>query len=106
MATTGGRRDIELDPRFLVPPGIIDVRQENKEDSYYVYNIDPTEIAAPGDGPILETPQSPIPNAPSRYTIVSQTVRTGGDGRSVVDLLLEFPDDVGTYDIDVRFTPA
>lgn len=97
-------RYIELDPRFLVPPGVIDVRQENKEDSYNVYN--PDDVVLPGDGPVLEYSGSTIPSAPSRYTIVSQTVRTAADGRVVVDVLLDFPDNMGGVDIDVRVTPA
>lgn len=97
-------RDIELDPRFLVPPGVIDVRQENRDDSYNTYS--PEDVVLPGDGPVLEFSNSTVPSAPSTYTIVSQTVRTGSDGRAVVDVLLDFPDNMGGVDIDVRVTPA
>lgn len=102
MATSSRHREIELDPHFFVPPGMIDVRQENKENMEYVYSDNPEVIAE--EGPVLEFPNSPVPNAPSGYTIVSQTIRTGSDGRTVVDVLLEFPD-IGA-DIDVRVTPA
>lgn len=97
-------RDIELDPRFLVPPGVIDVRQENKDDSYQAYS--PEDVVLPGDGPVLEFSNSTVPRAPSRYTIVSQNVRNAADGRTVVDVLLDFPDNMGEVDIDVRVTPA
>lgn len=96
-------RDIELDPRFFVPPGVIDVRQENNENTDYIYAANP-EIIADG-GPVLERSDSPIPNAPSGYRIVSQKLRTAPDGRVVVDVELEFPN-IGVYGIDVRTTPA
>lgn len=99
------RRDIELDPRFLVPPAVIDVRQDNETNSYDVYD-NPQTVVEAVDGPILQFPNSPIPNAPSSYTIVSQTTRIGADGSTVVDVLLQFPDSVGVYDVDVRLTPA
>lgn len=102
-----GRRDIELDPRFLVPPGVIDVRQENREDWAPVYNDSSSDITVdPSDGPILEFPSSLTLNAPSTYKIVSQTIRTAADGRTVVDVLLEFPDNQGIFDIDVKVTPT
>jgi len=98
------RRDIELDPRFLVPPGVVDIRQENNENSYQVYeNSD--DVVDATDGPVLEFPNSPIPSAPTGYSIVSQTIRIGDDGTTRVDVLLELPDN-GAFDIDVRFTPA
>lgn len=99
------RRNLELDPRFLVPPAVIDVRQDNETNAYAVYSNAQTVVEAV-DGPILEFPNSSIPNAPSSYTIVSQTPRVGSDGSTVVDVLLEFPDSMGVYDIDVRLTPA
>lgn len=99
------RKNVELDPRFLVPPAVIDVRQDNETNAYNAYS-DPHIIVDPSNGPILEFPNSDIPNAPSSYTIVSQTPRIGSDGNTVVDVLLEFPDDMGVFDVDVRLTPA
>jgi len=96
-------RDIELDPRLFVPPNVIDVRQENKELYDYVYVNAPEVIA--DEGPTLESPNSPIPNAPTTYSIKSQTIRNTPDGRAVVDLVLEFPD-IGVYSVDVKVTPA
>lgn len=106
MATN--RRDIELSPRFLVPPAVIDIRQDNDEDSYAVYTGAEGDIVTPNEnaGPVLDYPESSIPQAPSTYRIVEQTVRISADGSTVVDVLLEFPDNLGVYDIDVRVTPA
>lgn len=98
-------KDIELDPRFLVPPAVIDVRQENNENSYLVYE-NTSDIVEVMDGPILEYSNAPIPNAPSSYSIVSQTIRIAADGSTRVDVLLDFPDTNGVYNIDVRVTPA
>lgn len=103
MAKTN-RTDIELNPVFAVPPHVIDVRQENSDDSYQNYEGS-SDIVGPGDGPVLGTPDAPVPNAPSRYTIVSQTIRTAPDGRSVVDVLIDFPD-ISDINVDVRVTPA
>lgn len=98
-------KDIELNPRFLVPPAVIDVRQENDADSYLVYE-NTGDVVQAIDGPILEYSNAPIPNAPSSYSIVSQTVRIAADGSTRVDVLLDFPDTNGVYNIDVRVTPA
>ena len=98
------RREIELNPRFPVPPTVIDVRHENQEDSYIYYEGDQDIIVDVEDGPILETPDSAIPSAPSRFTIVSQTIRIGDDGRATVDVLLEFPDT--GVNVDAKVTPA
>ena len=102
MAKTS-RREIQIDPRFPVPSNVIDVRQENQEDSYQ--NYEGGSVVGPDDGPVLGAPDAPVPNAPSSYTIVSQTLRTTPDGRTVVDVLLEFPD-MGYVSVDVRVTPV
>lgn len=96
-------RDIELNPRFSVPPGVIDVRQENRDDGSYVYGNDETLAAS---APILEFVESTVPNAPSAYRIVSQTMRQTASGQTVVDVELEFPDLGGSFDVDVAVTPA
>lgn len=96
-------RDIELDPRFLVPPGVIDVRQDSASNPLYENSQDFVEAA---DGPVLEFSDDLIPIAPNTFSIVSQTIRIGADGSTRVDVLLEFPDNPGVYDIDVRVTPV
>lgn len=97
---TDRQRDIELDPRFYCPPGIIDVRQANKENGEYYYN--PDDIAV--EGPVLDYPEAVLPMPPSSYKIVDQRVRIAPDGRAVVDVTVEFPDVQGIYSIDVRVT--
>lgn len=88
-----------------MPPAVIDVRQDSETNSYDAYS-NPAISVEVIDGPILEFPNSSIPSAPSSYSIVSQTVRQGSDGSSVVDVLVDFPDISGIYDVDVRVTPA
>lgn len=104
MAKDSRRDDIELNPVFAVPPHVIDVRQENSDDSYQNYDGG-GDIVGPGNGPVLGAPDAPVPNAPSRYSILSQTLRTAPDGRTVVDVLIDFPD-INDLNVDVRVTPA
>lgn len=99
------RRDIELDPRFFVPVGVVDVRQDNETNSYAGYT-NGEDVVFANEGPILEYPNSTAPSAPISYTITSQQVRIGADGSTVVDVYVEFPDEIVGYDIDVRVTPA
>lgn len=96
-------KQIVLDNRFFVPPGVIDVRQAGAEegDSYYG---DPADVAV--EGPVLDNPVSIVPMPPTSYEIASQRVRISSDGRAVVDVFLEFPDLTGVETIDVRITKA
>lgn len=91
-------RDIEIDPRFFVPNGVVDVRQENKEDGEYYYN----EKTLAAEGPTLQSPESVLPMPSSSFEIVEQRVRIAPDGRAVVDVIVEFPDAV--FKVDVRVT--
>lgn len=93
-------RDIEIDPRFFCPPGVIDVRQANKENGEFYYDEETLAV----EGPVLEYPESVLPMPPSSYEIVEQRVRIAPDGRAVVDVTVEFPDIAGVYSIDVRVT--
>lgn len=95
-------RNIELDPRFYIPTGVVDLRQSNKENSDYVYD----ETVQAVDGPILATPESTIPMPPTSYAIYQQRVRIASDGRAVVDVIVEFPEVDGVSDIKVRVNPA
>lgn len=96
-------KQLILDNRFFVPPGVIDVRNAGDEDGDRYY-VSPEDVAVPG--PILETPTSEIPMPPTSYEIAEQRVRIGTDGRAVVDVMLEFPDLIGVETIDVRVTKA
>jgi len=102
MAKTN-RRDIQLSPLFGVPPGVIDVRQENTDESSDSYEGITT--VQPQDGPVLSSPNDTIPNAPTNFTVVSQTIRTAPDGSSVVDVLFEFSD-INNTTIDINVSPA
>lgn len=97
---TNRDRDIEIDPRFFVPPGVVDVRQQNRENGEYYYDEDTLAV----EGPVLEYPEAVLPMPPSSYEIVDQRVRIAPDGRAVVDVTVEFPDVQGIYSIDVRVT--
>jgi hypothetical protein len=90
-------RDIEIDPMFHVPQNVVDVRQQNKVDGQFNY--------VPGDvaiDPILATPTSLVPMVPTTFSIVDQAVRISADGRSVVDVTIEFPDIAGISSVDVQ----
>lgn len=102
MATRPDTKQIILDNRFFLPPGVIDVRAQGEEDGESNYIIGDQMV----EGPILSDPEATIPMPPSSYKIVEQRVRTTSDGRSVVDITLEFPDVVGVDNIDVRITKA
>ena len=95
-------KQIILDNRFFVPPGVIDVRAAGAEDGETFY--DATDIAV--EGPTLSYPEATLPMPPSSYAIAEQRVRIASDGRAVVDVLLEFPDIAGVETIDVRITKA
>lgn len=99
--------DIIIDKRFYAPPFIIDVRQEGEENGEFDYK--PGDVAAAG--PILQNPGNGgsggvtnVPMPPTTFKIKSETVRIAADGRSVVDLVLEFPDVQGIERIDVGMT--
>lgn len=95
-------REIEIDPMFYVPPGVVDVRQENKDNGEFSYQV----VDMAGYGPVLATPTSTVPMPSTGFQIVDQAVRIGSDGRTVVDVTLDFPDVSDTYSIDVRVSPA
>lgn len=93
-------RDVALDQRFAIPPGVIDVREANNADGDWYYD-DSTRAE---EGPILVVPDAPLPSPPSTYEIYEQKVRTASDGRSVVDVTLNFADVPGVTNIEVRVT--
>lgn len=89
-------RDIIIDPTFGKPPHVVDLRDGNSLDGREFYN---------NQSPIStedETQFSDIPRPPSEFTIVSQIVRTGSDGKQVVDIILELPDNLNAKEYDIR----
>lgn len=103
MATQHNVQQI-IDSHFFVPVGAIDIRQQNKEDSEFIYTA--TDVASDNNAPILETPTSNVPMPPTSFEIVSQRVRISADGSAVVDVTLQFPDIPGVDHIDVRITKS
>ena len=102
------KREIIIDPRFPVPPGVIDVRHQNEADASAYYYSEGQEGSGEGDLvavelPTLESPQSQIPNAPLTYTIVSQTVKQAEDGTTTVDVVIEFPE-TNIFDVEVAYS--
>lgn len=95
-------RDTVVSQHFAVPFGLVDARQANAEEGEYYY--DEADIAE--EGPVLLTAQSTIPMPPSSYEITEQVVRIAADGRSVVDVYIDFPDVEGIERIEVGITPA
>lgn len=95
-------RDVVVDPRFAVPEGTVDVRYENKDNGESSYDA----ATRASNTPTLSDPTSPIPIPPATFTIVEQIVRMGIDGRSVVDVIIDFPDINGIDDIQIRATPV
>lgn len=93
-------RSVDIDGRFFVPPGVVDIRQENKENGEFAYGSSDTAIGAP----VLESPEAIVPMPLDGMQIISQTVRITADGSSVVDVELSFPDVEGVQSIDVRAT--
>jgi hypothetical protein len=91
---------INIDPNFFVPPGLVDARQQNKEDGEFYYT--PADVAQ--ETPILDIPTATIPMPPTSYEIIEQHVRHSPDGTAVVDLTIAFPDIPGVASIDVRIT--
>lgn len=98
-----------IDPRFFVPPGVIDVRERTADESAQIYDVDTTVVSG-------EDVQPPAPDSindgtrlatPSSITVVTpQTVRFAPDGTQVVDVILEIADVEGATNYDVRVTKA
>lgn len=96
-------KQIILDNRFFVPPGVIDVRSAGEQDGSGFYDA----VADVADIPDASAPDPDSPSIllpPTSFTIVEQRVRISTDGKAAVDVLLEFPDVPGVQTIDLRVT--
>lgn len=91
------KRDVIIDPRFATPPGVVDVRNQNKEDVSFAYD----ESTAADEGSIIDSSEYLVPLI-TNFTIVEQMIRMTSDGRSVVDVVIDFPDLDGVSDLNVR----
>lgn len=94
-----------IDKHFFVPVGAVDIRQQNNDDSEFVYSTT-ADIALDSNQPTLSNPVATVPMPPTSYQIANQRVRIAGDGTAVVDVTLEFPDIPGIDHIDVRITKS
>lgn len=100
-----------IDPRFDIPEGL----------ETFVYPDTADDIAHTSDSPDNSTVQiftgepsdeeSDLgdishdgPAVPMEFTIVSQTIKVGPDGRQTVDVEIEVEDIPGVIQIDVRVT--
>lgn len=94
-------KQLIVDRNFFVPPGVIDVRQDNELDGSEFYG-DGDAAEAP---PALEYTGGYLPTPSSQITIVSQTVRITDDGQSVTDVVVEIPGiDEFQFQVDLRVT--
>jgi hypothetical protein len=105
-------RNIEIDHLFPVPPGIVDAKQA--EESQSAYDV-PTEVADEYGGALdptneeglsVDTNSPSTTPAPTSFTIVSQKVYLGADGTSLTDVVVDFPDVVGIFDVETRASKA
>ena len=106
--------DIVVDPNFFFPPGIIDMRYEQKDigitnDS----NTAPNQSAElfgsaiPVDYTLNATPVEFTSNSllpPPSFIVISQNVKLDTSGKSVVDVVIEVPDINGVTQIGARMT--
>jgi hypothetical protein len=95
---TNDKRDVVVDSFFGIPPGVVDIRHDNTLDGEFNYSVN--DIA--DDPPTLETPTATIPMPLTSFSVISQVIRLTSDGRSVVDVTFEFPDQTGVQSINIR----
>lgn len=109
MANRNQTEVTTIDKLFYAPPFIVDVRQEGENDGLDDYSQNDLSGSTPDNPQAPQLPGSganPTVVPPTGYKVISQTVRIGPDGNSVVDLVLEFPDQNGVQSVDVGYTVA
>jgi hypothetical protein len=107
---------IEIDPNFFLPPDVVDMRykepdEENDsalvrdESTGEVVSVDYDEVGVSDiDGSESGGSDSDALFPPDYVTVVSQEVRVTGDGKFVVDVILDVEDIQGVIQYDVRLT--
>lgn len=96
-------REVIVDPRLPNPPAVTGVTQDLSEGDSYLLTEDVQELAA--TAAFSETSAPPVPVIPTikSMSVYSQTVRIATDGRTVVDVEVEFPN--GSYaGVDIEVT--
>jgi hypothetical protein len=100
MADT--KRDIIIDPYFLVPPLLVDARQWEDEDASEFADedtstVDPTETDSLVD-------YGSLPPSISSMRVIEQITKITADGRTVVDVVVEFEESSGSLrDVRVEY---
>lgn len=105
--------DVVIDPNFFLPPGVVDARYPNDEetDQAEVDEVTDAEDASE-DIVYYEAPENDEDNdvttlyPPDSVVVVSQTIRTGDNGQQVVDVILEVEDVSDSIQVDVRMAKA
>lgn len=106
--------EIVLDPTDFLPPGIIDVRTQSREEAGAPDGFAVDNTGNDADSIIvIENPDSgenyrDVLPVPQDMTIISQTVKVGRDKKITIDVLIETSDLTGVDAFEVRlstFTP-
>lgn len=99
-----------LDPNFFLPPGVVDLRYVNDQDTDGLYpDDDPTEAVDPDtgentDGDINVGDVNTALAPPANITIISQTVRPVSGGSYVVDVVIDVEDVPGVTNYETRLS--
>jgi hypothetical protein len=109
IRNVANKQPVVLDPNFFLPPGVVDVRHvnDNETDGLYPDDVEETavegeDVTAPEDAPIDIT--SDVLQPPASITIVSQTVKVANDGKFAVDVVIEVEDLPGVNTYETRLT--
>lgn len=106
--------EVVLNPVFFMPPDVVDIKvgyedttQENIANTTYSDIIDGQDatdfdVTSGQSTDTTESGETPMP--PQFMNVVEQTVRIAPDGKSVVDVVVEFEDLLGNNEYDVRIT--
>ena len=99
-----------IDPNFFLPPGVVDLRYVNDQDTDGLYSDDdPEEVTDPDtgeptDGDINVGDVTTALAPPANITIVSQSVRPLSGGSYVVDVVIEVEDVPGVTNYETRLS--
>jgi hypothetical protein len=92
---------VYIDPHFFKPPNVVDLRDTVDEgDSFGGVTEGETLDGGGTTGGVF----GGLPVAPSTFEIVEQLVRQPAGGQSVIDLVIEVPDQMGVIRYEVRLS--
>ena len=106
------KQPVVLDPNFFSPPGVVDVRYINDNETDGLYTDDSEDTVVDGsdsespDDLIVNNPVSIGLQPPSNVTVVSQTVKVATDGRFVVDVVIDVEDMPGVNNYETRLSKS